>query len=741
MSSENSSWSDDRVQLVDDDPRGVDDVRPRLWRVLVVDDDEDVHRVTRFALAGITILDRPIELLHARSAAEARRRAHETADIAVALVDVVMETPDAGLALVRDLREAGFREMRIVLRTGQPGYAPELSVISTYEIDDYRTKAELTQTRLLTVLTSCIRAYDQISTITRVRTGLEMIVESATELFRRTNLQLFSRGVLSQIGALLGVAPDGFVCVNAAGGPAGSDMQILSAMGRFAHHIGERLDVLEDAEARALLAQVRDHPEPVLQNGYMALHFRCESGRELAALIETNCRIAPADLTLLKLFSTNIAVGFENLELLEKLDRLAYLDPDLGVPNLNAFEAALDEHLASDRPNGRMALTSVDSFQSIVAAYGPRVANAFLRSVYGALVHEADASLTVARIGDGSFALLGDRGALDERLVPAAFDKPHEVDNIEIATTATTAILELDDVAAEPASIMRKATAALLHVKRARRGTSVVYDAAMQAEAERRAAIQVAMKRGLERGDGFALHLQPKFNLGTGELVGAEALLRWTHKTTAVPPAEFIPIAESTGLIQPLTEFVVHAVGRWSTRRGRGTAMPVAVNLSMVDLNNPGFATRLIAQVQAAGLTPDTVEFEITEGIAMHDTPWPTAQVRTLKEAGFRIALDDFGTGYSSLSQINRLPVDTLKIDRSFVSRLTVRTARQSLAAVAIAMAQALKIECVAEGIETAEQNQALLVLGCSFGQGFHIGRPVPIEEFDARFPQHSPYR
>lgn len=207
MSMDEWQESDDLLLVVDDVPAVEPEVSTRAWHVLVVDDDDEIHETTRFALRGVRILDHPIRLLHARSAAEARQRVAETGDLAVALVDVVMESPDAGLRLVRELREAGCHEMRIVLRTGQPGYAPELSVISRYAIDDYRTKAELTQTRLLAVLTAAIRGYDLIRMITRSRAGLEMIVQSATQLFHRTKLELFSSGVRPRSRDFWGLRP------------------------------------------------------------------------------------------------------------------------------------------------------------------------------------------------------------------------------------------------------------------------------------------------------------------------------------------------------------------------------------------------------------------------------------------------------------------------------------------------------------------------------------------------------
>ncbi len=180
------------------------------WPVLIVDDDPDVHSATTFALRDITVAGRGIEFLHAYSGAEARQVLEQRRDIALIFLDVVMENEDSGLSMVRVIREQlGLAEVRIVLRTGQPGYAPELQAIRDYDINDYKTKSELTLTRLVTTLTTAIRSYDQLATISASRRGLRQIVASANDLFARRGLENFAEGVLTQISALIGLPPEG----------------------------------------------------------------------------------------------------------------------------------------------------------------------------------------------------------------------------------------------------------------------------------------------------------------------------------------------------------------------------------------------------------------------------------------------------------------------------------------------------------------------------------------------------
>ena len=199
-----------------DDEESVPGAEARLvppWHILVVDDDEDVHETTRFALAGMRIRGRPLALLHAMSAADALAVLREHGDIAVILLDVVMESEDAGLLLVDTIRnELKLVNTRIILRTGQPGHAPECETIARYDINDYKTKSELTQNKLFTTLTAAIRSYDQLLRLDANRRGLEKIVSASNQFIAEKGLRTFAEGVITQIASLIGVAPEGVVC-------------------------------------------------------------------------------------------------------------------------------------------------------------------------------------------------------------------------------------------------------------------------------------------------------------------------------------------------------------------------------------------------------------------------------------------------------------------------------------------------------------------------------------------------
>jgi len=700
------------------------------WRILVVDNDPDVLEATEFALRHTTILGRSLEVVYARSEEEALAAMVRYADVAVAFIDVVMETPDAGLELVRKLRELGYDELRIVLRTGYPGYAPELSVITHYEIDDYRTKDELTRVRLISVLTAAIRAYDQLRTLSRSRQGLQMVIDSSTQLFKRTNMEVFSQGVLAQVGALMRTHSSGFVCVE---GRKTTNQVIVSAMGDFAPLIGKEIDALP-AEIRSLIAAARQQSEPLFRDGYMVLLFTSESGSKLCAVLQARAGREDADLDLLRVFCTNISIAFENLALTEEMNRLALTDPIVGIPNASAFEAGLAREIASDRAGKRVAMITLSGFPSTIATYGAQMANRLLREVYGR-ISELMGAVTVTLIGRGTFGVIAHRETLVPDVVTRTFATPYLIDEIEFTPTATTAIVELSDLPEDPVDALRMATTALVHVRQSRPNEVVICGPEMQREMERKQALQIALKQALNSKTGLEVYLQPIVELTSGRVVAAEALSRWRFDGELVSPDEFIPIAEAAGLTRALTGLVLEQIVAWRESGGDGfDAIPVAVNLSMADLNRPGFAAWTLQEIAELGLKPDDIRFEVTEGVAMEDAARAAEEIETLHSAGYRIAMDDFGTGYSSLKQFSLLPIDILKIDRSFVDTLEVHSARRSLAAIILTMTEALGVDCVAEGIETEEQREALLSLGCTIGQGFLLGRPTPIDQFNATF-------
>jgi EAL domain-containing protein (putative c-di-GMP-specific phosphodiesterase class I) len=271
-------------------------------------------------------------------------------------------------------------------------------------------------------------------------------------------------------------------------------------------------------------------------------------------------------------------------------------------------------------------------------------------------------------------------------------------------------------------------------VAKQRKSGYVVYDPAAEQQAPNRLALLGDLRRAIDADDQIVVHYQPKVGLDGGRLVGVEALVRWQHPQLGrLAPDAFIPMAETTALIIGLTGKVLDIAVRQARQWSRaGLRIPVAVNLSTRCLHDPALADRVLELLDRHGVPPALLELEITESMVMVDPDRALQVLRRLHEAGIRISVDDFGTGHSSMAYLKELPVDELKIDRSFVLEMTRDGGDAVLVQSAIALGHNLGLSVVAEGVETPEVLAALDALGCDVAQGFHLGRPMPAEEFEA---------
>ena len=279
---------EDLMPLLEDDAEQDQPSSESIWKVLIVDDDEDVHQATKFALANTPILHRDLLFLHAHSAAEAIHLLKSETDIAVILLDVVMESEDAGLKLVRIIREdLDITEARIILRTGQPGYAPEIDAIRDYDINDYKTKSELTRTKLFATLTTAIRSYDQLRRLDASRAGLAQIVQASNQLMVQHGLQSFAEGVLIQIASMIGVSPEGLVCAGSGPGKDGMapDFRVIAAAGNFAHLMQGQVADIGDPHIVQCLTECLAQRRNLLDRHSVTLFIAGQDGADFSAFV------------------------------------------------------------------------------------------------------------------------------------------------------------------------------------------------------------------------------------------------------------------------------------------------------------------------------------------------------------------------------------------------------------------------------------------------------------------------
>jgi diguanylate cyclase (GGDEF)-like protein/PAS domain S-box-containing protein len=433
----------------------------------------------------------------------------------------------------------------------------------------------------------------------------------------------------------------------------------------------------------------------------------------------------------------------ERKQLEDELARQALHDSLTGLPNRVLFHDRLRQSLKSARradqapsTTGRHAVLFVDldDFKVINDTLGHRVGDELLVAVAGRLRDATRSVDTAARLGGDEFTILLENVA-SERDAEQTADRiledlrlPFLLDDHQIVVSASIGIAFADAGSDDPDDVLRSADTALYEAKARGKGRHETYQHTMNVRAWHRLEIESELRLAIDRGE-LRVHYQPIVDLETRAIVEVEALVRWEHRHRGLmPPADFIPLAEQTGLIVAIDAFVLDAACRqlaeWQRRVPAATGLIVSTNISPRDLTQSNFARSVAEILEKHGLVHDRVRLEITETTNL-DREAAMATLIALRALGIRLAIDDFGTGYSSLGYFRNLPLDTLKIDRDFVGGLGSSREDTAIVTAAIAFAKALDVEVIAEGIETELQAQRLRDLGCRLGQGFLFSRPL----------------
>lgn len=499
------------------------------------------------------------------------------------------------------------------------------------------------------------------------------------------------------------------------------------------------LSICHPEDVREVLAQAR----AVLRGGQptaFTLRLRRRDGETVWA--ETVLQAAhDAGGRVLRLQASSRDIS-ERVALERELTRQACHDALTGLPNRTLFLDRLRHAL--ERREGRASGPGVlyldlDRFKVLNDSLGHRIGDLLLQEVARRLQGAVRPEDTVARLGGDEFAVLlaavrGTAGAArNARRILQALQAPFLVDGHQRFVTGSIGVVVAEPGAPEAHSVLRQADLAMFRAKR--QGTSgwALFDPSFGTDLERRLDLETGLRNAASRGD---LHLvyQPIVDLHGGGIAAFEALLRWRHpRHGEVAPAEFIPLAEETGLIVPISRWVCEQVGallrRWIDRGGLAADLWISVNLSAKDLQHPGLVDEVAAMLRRHALPPARLAFEITEGGIFDDAEAAADTLRALKNLGVRLLLDDFGTGFATLSYLKRFPADAAKIDRSFVSGVGSDRADTAIVSAVVAMSHGLNVISLAEGVQNAEQLAQVRALGCDAAQGFYFARPLPEEE------------
>ncbi|MCW8832180.1 MAG: EAL domain-containing protein, partial [Colwellia sp.] len=703
------------------------------WRVLIVDDDPEIHSVTQLALSDLVVLGRRLEYLHAYSGQDACTLIEQHDDIVLVLLDVVMETDDAGLNVVKHIRENLQRQdIRIVLRTGQPGYAPEESVIKEYDINDYKTKTELTRRKLVTTVYAAIRSYQQIATVSENRKGLEQIVVGAANLLELHSMTEYCQGVLQQLTKLIGQDVECLFCARGQGIIDNADdlsFYIIAQQGFSETLTKQKLDTFNDEpvsqQVKYCFTQKKHQSDELSHYFYLA-----RGGYRAVIYLALQEPLTETQQQLMEVFLTNAAVGYENVHLFQKLSNAAYKDWLTSLPNRLEFVRLLDLFAKNNCDNEVAALIDLNHFSDVNDGLGQDIGNLLLAAVSQRL-QNLGPGCKVARVGADVFGIIGTTESLTPDILSQLFEQPFVAGEQKLPINACFGFCTKEHASVNGVQVLNQINIALNLAKKQR----IEHFAYYNPEMEDATLWRLNMIRELRTDfaeNRLELWYQPQLALDTGKVIGAEALLRWrTADGNFISPAVFIPLAEYSGLIVDIGGWVVNQACQQinDLSQQHFSDITISVNVSIPQFRRGNFVDTVMKAIDKHKVNASKLELEITENILMDDPQVIIDALIQLKSIGISIALDDFGTGFSSLSYLQKLPLDRLKVDRTFIKDID-QEGQSVIAETIINLGKKMNLKVIAEGIEEVEQQERLVELGCDEVQGFYYAKPMPKNDF-----------
>ena len=424
----------------------------------------------------------------------------------------------------------------------------------------------------------------------------------------------------------------------------------------------------------------------------------------------------------------------------KSIEQMAYFDPLTNLPNRRSLQRHLDDLMNSNISKNKafpVLFLDLDRFKNINDGFGHQFGDNLLRIIAQRIDEISGEQALVCRFGGDEFVVVLNQKTSNESVTSFAnellqvIEKPLELDGIELHVSASIGITFYPDDGKDADTLIRNADAAMYKTKNGADNIRI-YKAEDSQEATRFVTTEAKIHKGLEQNE-FVVYYQPKVDMTNGNIIGTEALARWLHPTQGmIPPDEFIPIAEETGQIIALGQQLLHQVledlVRW---QDDNVALPVSVNISARQFADVKFCSTLIEMANNINIATELLELEVTEQVFLGDIDTARERLIQLHDTGFKIALDDFGTGYSSFGYLRQLPIDTLKIDRSFICNITTDRAEIAIIRAIASMCAEMELMVVVEGVETLQQSEALLSLGCNIAQGYYYHYPMPSAELD----------
>lgn len=715
------------------------------WVVLSVEDNQPYQDVLESALQEVSFEGRKIELLRATSAASAATILSKRQDISLILLDIVMETDDAGFYLIDTIRNViGDELVRIVVLTGQPGVKPHDKAINEYNISEYWNKTDLSEDKLKSVVVSNLRTWQISQELQIARRGLQMIVDASRSLTARQDTAEFAHTVLEEIARVINVPnTGGIVCIVKTGIESLQLAPIVAASSHFRELIDARLENVfsifdDDRKQRVEKAifeawQTQQH---IFENDFTLLFFDTSEHDEkkYLMLVDSPHALDSNQLNLLQAFAENISSGFVNQALMNKLSQLAYLDTPTGIHNFNWLARELKQQSTYHINNSSLVLFRLLNYETAEMMAGHDYATKMFKAFCLFINEQLPKHYLLAVWDRETVALvftLDNKPGEDE--LKAIRNTTMEMDELDIQLQFQVCSMDFKDT--QSLSLAEVLVLANIALGKARSSGVDVYnfDYALIQRLANRMRTLTALKKALTTREAFFLVLQPKVNLATGKPVGFEALLRWRMEdNTLCPPSEFIPIAEASGLSLEISEMVVAKTIEVIQRlQAEGYSLPVSFNLANSDVVSPIIFNEIHRCIDEQEIDASLLDIEVTETQATEDYTVINPLLRSFIDKGVGVSIDDFGTGYSSLSQLADLAATTIKLDQKFVNDLTAENKDKALHIVQMIarLAERFAFKLIAEGVETEEQRQLLMENGYQHAQGYYFAKPMPMDE------------
>ena len=569
--------------------------------------------------------------------------------------------------------------------------------------------------------------------MTKNRKGLEKIIGAAANLLELHTVHDYANGVLAEFKKLVD-SSHGVFCARGQGIVEGADdlsLYILGQDGLCETKVNQKLTALDSPDTSRQITSCFQQKQHFFDANSTSFYF-ANGGCRAVIHLELTQALTSIEMQLIEVFLTNIATGYENVHLFQKLRNAAYKDWLTELPNRLDFVNLLDDFCQSDDEGLVTALVDINHFSDINDGLGQDVGNQLLMAVSARLKALSEKN-HLARIGADVFGIIGPKESVNPEILMTLFSRPFAAGEQNLPISACYGFCSKKSAGSRGVKVLNQINIALNLAKKSHQVPYVYY----QQEMEDKTLWRLGMIRQLRTDfaeNRLALWYQPQLSLETGKIIGAEALLRWkTAEGKFISPAIFIPLAEYSGLIIEIGNWVVDQACKQLSRLAdsRFENVSISVNVSIPQFKRDNFVEKIIEITKLNNVDPSKLELEITENVLMDEPQVIIDALVQLKAQGISIALDDFGTGFSSLSYLQKLPLNRLKVDRAFVSDIA-EPGGSIIADTIINLGKQMNLKVIAEGIETIEQAEELKALGCDEVQGFYYAKPMPADDFFA---------